>query len=51
MLIAWKSFFPWSKSHPMDVKDAADCHFDAAEPRIIRLHIVKDEIPANAVLK
>ncbi len=32
----------------MDVKDAVDCHFDATKPRIIQLHIVKDEILANA---
>ncbi len=28
-----------------NVKDAIKCHFDAKEiPRIIRLHIVKDEV-------
>ena len=26
------------------VKDAVHCHFDDAKPRLIRLHIVKDEV-------
>jgi predicted RNase H-like HicB family nuclease len=30
-----------------NIKDAVKCHFDAKEiPRIIRLHIVKDEVIA-----
>ena len=26
------------------VKEAVDCHFDTDKPRIIRLHIVKQEV-------
>ena len=27
-----------------NIRDAVDCHFDDAKPKVIRLHIVKDEI-------
>lgn len=26
------------------VKDAVSCHFDEAKPRLIRLHMVKEEV-------
>ena len=31
-----------------NVRDAVDCHFNDERPKVIRLHIVRDEILANA---
>jgi len=31
-----------------NIRDAVDCHFDIGKPKMIRLHIVRDEILANA---
>ena len=31
-----------------NIRDAVDCHFDAEKPKMIRLHIVRDEILAYA---
>ncbi len=32
----------------LNIKDAVDCHFSDAKPKMIRLHIVRDEILAYA---
>jgi len=31
-----------------NIRDAVSCHFEKERPRVIRLHIVRDEILANA---
>ena len=31
-----------------NIRDAIDCHFDDEKPKMIRLHIVRDELLANA---
>jgi predicted RNase H-like HicB family nuclease len=31
-----------------NIRDAMECHFEKERPKIIRLHIVRDEILANA---
>lgn len=31
-----------------NIRDAVECHFPRDRPRVVRLHIVRDEILANA---
>jgi hypothetical protein len=31
-----------------NIRDAMDCHFAQERPKVVRLHIVRDEILANA---
>jgi hypothetical protein len=32
----------------LNIRDAVDCHYDTEKPKILRLHIVRDEILSYA---